>query len=148
MTLPNRRIFFLLPLALIAVVLVISSMNDSRTRIAAAERMMVSQGRAIVDIIAESSLHGIGAYNKWEKEVSRRLINNAQWVAFYDSLHGLTQEGLAILAEEMGLNRILVFGAGAIQFCPGPFRPYQFSGLVRVTLEPLGFPPLRGRRYI
>ncbi len=109
MTLPIRRFFSLMGLALVAGILVTSSLNDSRSRIASAENMMVSQGRAIADIVAESSIHGIAAYNQWETEVSRRLINNGQWVARVDSTHGLQQETLAELAEVMGLQRILIF---------------------------------------
>ncbi len=109
MTLPHRRIFSLMGLALVAGILVWSSFNDFRSRIAATENLMVSQGRSIADIVAESSIHGIGAYNQWETEVSRRLINNAQWVARVDSTHGLQPENLAELADVMGLQRILIF---------------------------------------
>ncbi len=108
MTLPYRRFVSLLGLAMVAGFLVYSSLHDSRSRIAAAESLMLSEGRAIVDIVAESSLHGIGAYNQWEREVSRRLINNAQWIARLDSVQGLLPEELATLAAEMGLMRILV----------------------------------------
>lgn len=109
MTLPYRRFFSLMGLALVAGILVTSSLSDSRNRIASAEHMMVSHGRSIADIVAESSIHGITAYNQWETEVSRRLINNAHWVARMDSSHGLQEDSLAELAVELKLNHILIF---------------------------------------
>ena len=96
-------------LALVAGILVMSALNDSKNRIAAAEEMMAEQGRSIADIVAESSIHGISAYNQWETEVSRRLINNARWVARVDSAHGLDTNALVEMAEVMNLQRILVY---------------------------------------
>ncbi len=140
MTLTHRRIFSLMGLALVAGILVVSSLKDSRNRIATTESMMVAQGRSIADIIAESSIHGIAAYNQWETEVSSRLINNARWVARVDSSHGLSHDVLADLASVMNLKRILIFdSAGEVEY-----SSYQSPSGKKITgnispeyLEPL-----------
>jgi signal transduction histidine kinase len=109
MTLPYRRFFSLLGLALIITILFFSSRFDTRNRIASAEELMISQGRAIADIVGESSLHGLEAYSLWETEVTRRLINNATWVVRADTTHGINDEKLNQIARDMGLLRILIF---------------------------------------
>jgi signal transduction histidine kinase len=140
MTLPYRRFFSLLGLALVAGILVISSVNDSRSRIATAEKLMLSQGRAIADIVAESSLHGIAAYNEFETEVSSRLINNALWVARVDSTHGLKTATLVELVQVMDLQRILVFdSAGKVEVSShqAPAAGREMGNIPLEYLQPL-----------
>ncbi len=111
MNLFYRRIFPLLGLLLTLGITLLASRHDTRSRIADAEEMMVSQGRAIADVVAQSSLHGLEAYNHWEKEVTHGLLNNARWVALADSTDGVSNAQLARYANYLGLFRIMLFDA-------------------------------------
>jgi len=111
MNLLYRRIFPVLGLVLTLGITLLASRHDTRSRIADAEAMMVSQGRAIADVVAQSSLHGLEAYNHWEKEVTHGLLNNARWVALADSTDGVSNAQLARYANYLGLFRIMLFDA-------------------------------------
>ena len=84
---------------------------DATKRISHFQDMMASQGRAIADIIAESSIHGLNTFSSWENEVNQRLVNNALWLVWLDNHGGLDTQRLRDFAETMGLHRILVFRA-------------------------------------
>lgn len=60
-------------LAGLSVVLIYMSHRDARSRVDQIETLMVSQARAIADAIAESSRHGLAAYNLYETEL--RLLS-------------------------------------------------------------------------
>lgn len=111
MTFLYRRFFPLLGLVLTLGITLLASHFDTRSRTADAEAMMVSQGRAIADVVAQSSLHGLEAYNHWENEVTHGLLNNARWVALADSTDGVNNAQLARYANYLGLFRIMLFDA-------------------------------------
>lgn len=111
MNLLYRRIFPLLGLLLTVGITLLASRHDTRSRIADAEAMMVSQGRAIADVVAQSSLHGLEAYNYWEKEVTHGLLDNARWVALADSTGSVSNAQLARYANYLNLFRIMLFDA-------------------------------------
>ncbi len=109
MKLLYRRIFPILGLVLTVGITLLASRHDTRSSIADAEAMMGAQGRAIADVVAQSSLHGLESYNRWEKEVTHGLLNNARWVALADSTGGVSNAQLARYANYLGLFRIMLF---------------------------------------
>jgi signal transduction histidine kinase len=116
MTVLNRRSLFLLAGLLVVFGAVIASQWDARNRVAQFQDMMESQGRAMADIVAESSIHGLNTFNSWENEVNQRLVNNALWLVWLDTHGGLDAAHLNDFALTMGLHRILVFAAdGALE---------------------------------
>ncbi len=138
MTLPFRRFFSLLGLALIVTILLFSSRTDTRNRIADAESLMLSQGNAIADIVGESSLHGLEAYNQWETEVTRRLINNAHWIVWADSTNGIDNQQLKQIAKDMGLLKIMVFKEnGDLEYSNGNGKTEKQEPLPTKFLAPL-----------
>ena len=80
----HHQVFRLTALLLVAVGVTVIFLWDTHKRVEHQEVMMVAQGRAIAGIVAESSTHNLGTFNQWEKEISRRLINNALWLARLD----------------------------------------------------------------
>ncbi len=117
MDLLYRRFFPLLGLVLTLGITLLASRHDTRSRISDAEGLMVSQGRAIAEVVAQSSLHGLAAYNYWENEVTHGLVNNARWVALADSSGGVSNAQLARYANYLGLFRITLFDAqGQLEF--------------------------------
>jgi len=140
MNLLYRRVFPLLGLVLSLGITLLASRHDTRSRIADAEAMMVSQGRAIADVVAQSSLHGLEAYNHWEKEVTHGLLNNARWVALADSTDGVSNAQLARYANFLGLFRIMLFDArGELELAShAPDQANELDGpLPTGFLEPL-----------
>ena len=104
-----RRALALAALLVIVSVILVTSQLDTSNRIAHAEQQMIAQARALTDIVAESSLHGLAAFNQWEGEVGQRLLDNARWVAWLDSTGTLDTGALPDLADDLGLLRILLF---------------------------------------
>ncbi len=107
----HPRIYRLTTLLLVIVGVTVVFLWDTHKRMEHQEEIMVTQGRAIAGIVAESSTHNLGTFNQWEKEISRRLINNALWLARLDERGDLDAEVLSDFANTMGLFRILVFDA-------------------------------------
>ncbi len=107
----HHQIFRLTALLLVALGVTVIFLWDTAKRVEHQEVMMVAQGRAIAGIVAESSTHNLGTFNQWEKEISRRLVNNALWLARLDEAGDLDVEILRDFANTMGLFRILVFDA-------------------------------------
>jgi len=105
----HRWVFRLTALLLVAVGVTVIFLWDARKRVEHQEEMMVAHGRAIADIVAESSVHNLVTFNQWENEINRRLINNALWLARLDETGVLNGEVLRDFAHTMGLFRILVF---------------------------------------
>ncbi len=108
----GRRLL-LLALAVTAVIagLVITTVREIRSGDRRVRRMMVARARAVSDILAESSRHGLETYTHWDRELRRRLLDNALWLAAVDSLGGLDPAGLTALARRHGLHHILLFDA-------------------------------------
>ncbi len=109
MNLLNRRSLPLLAGLLIVMMAIVAFQWDANKRISHFKDMMESQGQAMADIVAESSLHGLNTFNSWENEVNQRLVNNALWLVWLDTHGGLDNAHLHDFAETMGLHRILVF---------------------------------------
>ncbi len=150
MKLLYRRIFPLLGLALTLGITLLASRHDTRSRIADAEAMMVSQGRSIADVVAQSSLHGLEAYHHWEKEVTHGLLNNARWVAMADSTEGVSNAQLARYANYLGLFRIMIFDErGVLELAShAPDQTNEFDGpLPEGFLEPLISGDQQSRRF-
>ena len=150
MNLLYRRIFPLLGLVLTLGITLLASRHDTRSRIADAEEMMVSQARAIADVVAQSSLHGLEAYNHWEKEVTHGLLNNARWVALADSTDGVSNAQLARYANYLGLFRIMLFDAqGELELAShAPDQTNELDGpLPTGFLEPLLSGQLESRPF-
>ncbi|MCB1182809.1 HAMP domain-containing histidine kinase [bacterium] len=110
MTAPHRRIRFLFAALVIVAVVILVFQWDARRRVDHLQDMMESQGRAIADLVAEASQHGLATFDSWRDEVEHRLVNNALWLAWLDAEGGLDRERLRGFAATMGLHRILVFG--------------------------------------
>ena len=110
MTFGLRRFLSLLAMALILVLLVFAFRYDAGRRIEDMKDLMVAQGRVLTDVIAESSLHGLGVYNNWENEANNRLLENALWVARVDSAQGLDSATLARLVAGLELDQVQIFG--------------------------------------
>lgn len=106
---------------------------DAEKRISLFQDMMESQGRAVADIVAESSIHGLNTFNSWENEVDRRLVNNALWLVWLDSHGGLDKARLHEFAETMGLYRIVIFNRDGAREASSQVPPGQG--------EPLRLPP-------
>lgn len=116
MTVWNRRSLFLFAGLLVVSGAVIVFQWEARERVARFQALMEDQARAIADIVAESSLHGLNTFNSWENEVNQRLVNNALWLVWLDTHGDLDSVHLHDFAETMGLHRILVFAAdGALE---------------------------------
>ncbi len=111
MSLSRHRLFRLTALLLVAVGVTVIFLWDARKRAEHLEDIMAAHGQAIADIVAESSIHNLGTFNQWEKEINRRLINNALWMARLDEAGLLNEDVLRDFANTMGLFRILVFDA-------------------------------------
>ncbi len=107
----HHRFFRLTVLLLVAAGVTMILLWDARKRVEHQEEMMVAQGRAIADIVAESSTHNLGIFNQCETETNRRLVNNARWLARLDEKGALKVDVLRDFANTMGLFRILVFDA-------------------------------------
>jgi len=141
----HPQIFRLIALLLVAVGVTVIFLWDTHKRVEHQEVMMVAQGRAIAGIVAESSTHNLGTFNQWEKEITRRLVNNALWLARLDETGDLDVEMLRDFANTMGLFRILVFDAdGNIETVN---HPHTGKGAGQGNLPPefLG-PLLRGEK--
>ena len=110
MTFGLRRFLSLSAMVLILVLMVLAFRYDAGRRIEDMKSLMAAQGRSLTDVIAESSLHGLGVYNSWENEANRRLLENALWVAKLDSIQGLDSATLARLIEGLGLDKVQIFG--------------------------------------
>ena len=111
MSLSRHRLFRLTALLLVAAGVTVIFLWDANKRAEHLEDIMAAHGQAIADIVAESSIHNLGTFNQWEKEINRRLINNALWMARLDEAGLLNEEVLRDFANTMGLFRILVFDA-------------------------------------
>ncbi|MEN8006700.1 MAG: ATP-binding protein [Candidatus Krumholzibacteriota bacterium] len=136
----RRRVFRLTALLLVVIAVATVFLWDVRKRVSFQEEMMVAHGRAIADIVAESSIHNLGAFNQWEREVNQRLINNALWLARLDEAGALNTEVLRDFAGTMGLFRILVFDAAGRLETANPIPPGRGAGygnLPRDFLDPL-----------
>ncbi len=107
----HRRLFRLTALLLVAVGVTMLFLWDARKRVKHQEEMMVAQGRAIADIVAESSTHNIGIFNQCKIETNRRLVNNALWLVRLDEAGALDVDMLQDFANTMGLFSILVLDA-------------------------------------
>ena len=140
-TAPFRRwVFRFTALLLVAAGLTMAFLWDVRKRVDHQEDMMVAHGRAIADIVAESSIHNLGAFNQWENELSQRLVNNARWLVRLDAVGALNTEVLREFAGTMGLFRILVFDAGGRVVMDNPIPQGSGAGygnLPRTFLDPL-----------
>jgi signal transduction histidine kinase len=110
MTFGARRFFSLLSMILILVLMVFAFRYDAGRRVDGMKDLMVAQGRSLADVIAESSLHGLGLYNSLENETNQRLRDNAVWIARMDSIAGLDSTQLQQLLAGMRLEQALVFG--------------------------------------
>ena len=109
MNLLNRRSLPLVAGLLIIMTAIVIFQWDANKRVAHFKDTMESQGQAMADIIAESSLHGLNTFNSWENEVNQRLVNNALWLVWLDTHGGLDTAHLHDFSQTMGLHRILVF---------------------------------------
>jgi len=136
----NKRSLPLLAGLLVVVLAIAIFQWDSRQRVAHFHDMMENQGRAMADIVAESSLHGLNTFNSWENEVNQRLVNNAMWLVWLDTRGDLDAEHLHDFAETMGLHRILVFRADGSLFAASHDPTGGGEGSLRVPggfIEPL-----------
>ncbi len=136
----RRWVFRVAALLLVAAGLTMAFLWDVRKRVDHQEEMMVAHGRAIADIVAESSIHNLAAFNQWENEFSQRLVNNALWLARRDEVGTLNPEDLRDFADTMGLFRILLFDADGRVVMSNPIPPGSGAGygnLPRKFLDPL-----------
>ncbi|MBU8869255.1 MAG: hypothetical protein KOO60_00145 [Gemmatimonadales bacterium] len=145
MTFGLRRILSLVAMALIIVLMVVTFRYDAGRRTEDMMDLMVAQGRSLADVIAESSLHGLGVYNSWEKEANGRLLDSALWVAKMDSVLELDSVSLAGMVEGLGLDQVEIFGSDGRVLAAGgkisDLDPDQRKA-ARNLLEPL----LSGKR--
>ena len=107
----HRRFFRLTALLLVAVGVTMLFLWDAHKWVKHQEEMMVAQGRAIADIVAESSTHNLGIFNQCKNETNRRLVNNALWLVRLDDAGTLNVDMLRDFANTMGLFSILVLDA-------------------------------------
>ncbi len=144
MSLLNRRSLPLAAGMLLVTGVIVIFQWDATKRVSHFEDMMASQGQAMADIVAESSIHGLNTFNSWEGEVNRRLVNNALWLVWLDTHGGVDEAHLHDFAETMGLHRILVFRADGSLEAASHDPAGQGEGGLRV---PDGFlvPILSGR---
>ena len=111
MTHLNRRSLPLVTGLLVIIAAIVMFQWDANRRVSHFRDMMESQGQAMADIVAESSIHGLNTFNSWENEVNQRLVNNALWLVWLDTHGGLDSVHLRDFANTMDLHRILVFRA-------------------------------------
>jgi len=127
-------------LVLVALAVALIFRWDVRKGVEHQEDMMVAHGRAIADIVAESSIHNLATFNQWENEINLRLVNNAQWLVRLDEVDALTPEVLRDFAATMGLFQILVFDKQGRIETANPLPPGSgnaFGNLPLEFLEPL-----------
>lgn len=113
---------------------------DVHRRVAHLEEMMAAHGRAIADIVAESSARNLATFNQWENEINNRLVNAALWLARLDGEGTLDPDVLGEFAADMGLFRILVFEVGGRLEMSNPIPSGSGAGygnLPREFLDPL-----------
>lgn len=110
MTFGARRFFSLLSMVLILVLIGVAFRYDAGRRVDDMKDLMVAQGRSLADVIAESSLHGLGLYNSLENETNRRLLDNALWIARLDSVRSLDSASLASLLQGLNLQQAIIYG--------------------------------------
>ncbi len=138
-TLTKRTVTLVAGLLVITAVIVVFHW-DANKRVSHFKDMMESQGRAMADIVAESSIHGLNTFNSWENEVNQRLVNNALWLVWLDTHGGVDAAHLHNFAESMGLHRILVFGPQGELEASSHDAQEQGEGSLRVPsgfLDPL-----------
>lgn len=110
------RSFRLTALILVAVGVTMVFLWDTARRVEHLEEMMVAQGRAIADVVAESSIHTLGTFSRWGSEINVRLESNARWLARLDEAGALNDDLLTDFAATMGLAHIQVLdSAGHIE---------------------------------
>ncbi len=109
MKLPFLRALALGTVVMMAAVLVQGSRNDTSKRIAQAEQLVVAQGVAIAEIVAESSAHSLEVYLNWEDETQHHLLDNANWLAWVNTQRNLSPSELGKFASDLNLWRILFF---------------------------------------
>ncbi len=124
--------------------------SEVRTGREQIEQMAAAYARSVATIIAESGEHGLQAFRGWEDALSRRLLDNALWIARLDSIAPLTPEQLQELARPHALYRVHLYdreGRRVASTSPG-WRPGMhmgagpWGGFGRERLAPL----LEGRR--
>lgn len=108
MTLGVRKSIFLGMMVLVAGTLGLAFRWDMHVGIDKMSGLLIDQAGSITDIVAEAGSHGLQTYQQWEGEISRRLINNAQWVAWADSTTGLDQDDLAEVVPLLGLHQVWI----------------------------------------
>jgi len=141
----HRWVFRLTALLLVAVGVIVIFLWDARKRVEHQEDMMMAQGKAIADVVAESSTHNLVIFNQWENEINRRLINNALWLVRLDETGTLNVEMLRDFAGTMGLFRILVFDSEGRLEAANHGPPGGRKGHGNLPQEFLG-PLLRGEK--
>ncbi len=108
MILGTRKSFFIGSIILLLAILALGFRWDLRNRIRVLEALMVDHAGVVIDIVAEANWHGLQTYQQWEKEFSRRLVDDARWLAWSADDGSLDQPRLQELIRELGLNRVLV----------------------------------------
>ncbi|RPJ40841.1 MAG: hypothetical protein EHM19_13030, partial [Candidatus Latescibacterota bacterium] len=105
----RRALLLALLLASVSAIFAWSIMRDPRSGRQVVERVMLAQARSISDLITESGVHASEIYSLWEDGLAERLLDNARWVAYQDSLSPLASADLRRIAAVHGLGRVNLF---------------------------------------
>ncbi len=145
MSLRSARVLPPLLLLTVLVGMGLAQRWDAHRRLVRVQDMVTAQGRAIADIMAEASSHGLDAHNRWRKEVSLRLLNNALWLG-RENERGLGAAELDQLAQALGLAHVRMIDAdGRLEAAAGPDEAAVHDPLPAGFLAPLlsGETPVR-----
>ncbi|MBU0741889.1 hypothetical protein KKA85_03930 [bacterium] len=109
---PVRVLMVCAALAILAILLIYMSHRDASSRVDQVEALMVSQAGAIADVIAVSSLHGLEAYNLYDKELRRNAAEASGAVRDPGAAAAAT-DSLAAARAKLGPGHLIrTLGAG------------------------------------
>lgn len=109
---PSRRGAVLgLFLVLMGLAFIWMTYHDVRSSQRSTERLMTAYAQSLTAIMAEAETHGRETYDRWESELSKRLLDNARWIAALDALDTDMRPTIQRLATEHGLHRVHIFNA-------------------------------------
>jgi signal transduction histidine kinase len=107
--LPRHRAALGLFLLLLGLAFIWMTQHDVRSSQRSTERLMTAYAQSLTAIMAEAETHGRETYDRWESELSMRLLDNARWIAALDTLDTDMRPTIQRLATAHGLHRVHLF---------------------------------------
>ena len=103
---PKSLILIFTVTALVTVASAFIELNQSKSEML---ELMEKQGHSILETVLVSSNNALSSYNKIEKEIKNRLLNNAQTIRLFDEKGLLSNSLLEKFAKSNNIYRINIF---------------------------------------